>query len=290
MSSVNGLVRAVTSRLPLHGLPVVFDPFSPVFFRSPAPAHLQVGDISLQLDLSNRVMRTMYYGIFEKDLLGYMRSLLRPGDTFVDVGANIGYVSAFARQLVGPFGMVHSFEPVLEYATVLEAAVRASGVKNIKVVRQAASDREGTAPIMINGSDNIGWNTIVPGFMQERNSARTAEVPLTTLTCYFEKIGVSDVRLIKIDVEGAELLVLRGLIPWLAEGKRPCIVTELCPKACALLGSSAAEVFALMEGYGYRAFVFSRRGLRKVYAGQVRLDPVTPQMITKTTDIVWEVR
>jgi hypothetical protein len=157
-------------------------------------------------------------------------------------------------------------------------------------VRSAVGDREGTVPIEISGSENIGWNTIIPGLMQERAGVRTVEVPLTTLASYFAERGMADVGLIKIDVEGAELLVLRGLIPWLDKGQRPHIVTELCPQACALLGSSTAEIFALMEGYGYSPFIFSRRGLRRVYVGGGKLQPVKPQEITKTTDIVWEPR
>jgi hypothetical protein len=118
MIPVKELIRAVTSRLPLRGLPLLFDPFGPVLFRPPSPARLRLGDIDLDLDLSNRLMRTMYFGIFEKELLAYLRLVLRPGDTFVDVGANIGYVSAFARQLVGTSGMVYCFEPVPDFAAV----------------------------------------------------------------------------------------------------------------------------------------------------------------------------
>jgi len=110
---------------------------------------------------------------------------------------------------------------------------------------------------------------------------------VTTLASYFKEHVIDDVRLLKIDVEGAELMVLRGLIPWLDEGRRPRIVTEICPQACILLGSSTAEIFSLMEGYGYQGFVFSRRGFRKVIAGKGRLDPITPVGIHKTTDIVW---
>jgi len=231
-------------------------------------------------------MRNCYFGVYEKDLLFYLRSVLRPGDTVVDVGANIGYLSAFIRQLVGPAGAIYCFEPVPDYAALLEAAV--SKVANIHVFRQAVGDREGRVAIKISGRENTGWNTIVPGLMKERTGIRNVEVPLTTLARHLEEWDVPSVRLIKIDVEGAEFLVLKGLAPWLEKGKRPHIITELCPGACVLLGSSTAAIFTLMGGYGYRPFVFSRKGLRRVYAGGVKLQPVRPQEITKTTDVVWE--
>jgi FkbM family methyltransferase len=247
-----------------------------------------LGKIELEFDLFNRVMRTMYFGIFEKDLLAYMRALLRPGDTFIDVGANIGYLSVYARELVGPKGAVHSFEPVPAYGDTLATAVRSAGVANVRVVGQALGDREGTVPIKISGKENIGWNTIVPGLMKERAGIQTLEVPLTTLARYLDDHGITDVRLIKIDVEGAELLVLKGLAPWLAQGRRPHIVTELCPEACTLLGSSPGEIFALMEQFGYRAYSFCRQGLYRIYCRGVRLQPLSPQQVNRTMDIVWK--
>lgn len=282
------LVRSITLRLPIRGLPILFDCFSPVFFKSPSPARLRLGEIELEFDLSNKVMRAMYFGIFEKNLLTYMRAILRPGDTFIDVGANIGYLSVYARELVGTSGAVHCFEPVPEYADILATAVRLGGVTNVSVMGQALGDREGTVQIRISGKENIGWNTIVPGLMKERAGIQTMEVPLTTLARYLDDHGIRDVRLIKIDVEGAELLVLRGLVPWLAERHRPYIVTELCPEACTLLGASLGEIFALMEQYGYRAYSFCRQGLYRIYCGGVRLQPVLPHQVNRTMDIVWE--
>jgi len=117
----------------------------------------------------------MYFGIFEKDLLAYMHTVLRPGDTFVDVGANIGYVSAFARQRVGPSGRVYCFEPVPEYAEILKASLQSALVTNVIVVQQAAGDRQGSLPIKVSGRGNIGWNTIVPGLMEESADVRTVE-------------------------------------------------------------------------------------------------------------------
>ena len=286
--SMKRLFRSITSRLPVRGLPILFDRLSPFFFKSPSRARLLLGELELEFDLSNRVMRTMYFGIFEKDLLAYMRALLRPGDTFIDVGANIGYLSAYALELVGPKGAVHSFEPVTAYGDALAKAVRSAGVVNVRVVSQALGDREGTVPIKISGKENIGWNTIVPGLMKERAGIQTLEVPVTTLARYLDDQDITNVRLIKIDVEGAELLVLRGLVPWLAEGRQPYIVTELCPEACTLLGSSPGEIFALMAQYGYRAYSFCHQGLYRIYCGGLRLQPVLPHQVNKTMDIVWE--
>ncbi len=282
------LVRSITSRLPVRGLPVLFDCLSPVFFKSPSPAPLRLGEIELEFDLANRVMRTMYFGIFEKDLLAYLRALLRPGDTFIDVGANIGYLSAYARDLVGPTGAVHAFEPVPAYGEALALAVHAAGVNNVRVMSCALGDRRGTVSIKISGQENIGWNTIVPGLMKERCGIQTLDVPLTTLARYLDENDISDVRLIKIDVEGAELLVLRGLAPWLAQGHRPHLVTELCPQACVLLGSSTRELFSLMEDFGYRAFSFQRRGWHRLYCGEVKLQPLVPDQVTRTMDVVWK--
>jgi FkbM family methyltransferase len=282
------LVRSITSRLPVRGLPVLFDCLSPVLFKSPSPANLRLGGIDLEVDLANRVMRNIYFGIYEKPLLAYLRALLKPGDTFIDVGASIGYLSAYARDLVGPTGAVHAFEPVPAYSEALTLALRAAAVTNVRVLPWALGDRRGTVSIKISGQENIGWNTIVPGLMREGGGLQTLGVPLTTLAYYLDENGISEVRLIKIDVEGAELLVLRGLAPWLARGPRPHLVTEVCPQACRLLGSSTRELFAFMEDFGYQAFSFQRRGWHRLYCGKVNLQPLVPGQVTRTMDVVWK--
>ena len=275
-------IQFVTSRLPVRGLPILLSrlPYSPS-----SEGVLRVGEISLRLRLTNSVMRNIYFGVFEKHVMTLMRNMLAPGDTFVDVGANIGFLSAYARTIVGPEGKVHSFEPVPEFSAGFSDSVSASGVSNITVNSCAVGEGPGKADLNIAGESNIGWNTIVPGFMKD--AARSVSVPVVSLSDYFKEKSISKVGLVKIDVEGAEWLVLKGLEQAFMRGVRPSIVCETSPEGCRRLGVTLEDLFTYMKGFGYRPFKFSREGIYRLYTGKVKLQSVSPLDITSTDDVVW---
>src|SRR5580692_3629744 len=82
----------------------------------PLPAVRRINNILFEYDLGDyRGTAPMYFGSYAPLVINAMKRYLRPGDTFFDVGANIGYLSAIAAGLVGRNGQVHSFEPVPVY-------------------------------------------------------------------------------------------------------------------------------------------------------------------------------
>jgi len=103
------------------------------------------------------------------------------GDVFVDVGANIGYISAIALGLVGQSGVVHSFEPVPDYFMRLKNIPAANrGYRHI-VNQCALGERDGSAKIAVTNTSNIGWNTMVPKFMSAETTKEKIEVPVKRL-------------------------------------------------------------------------------------------------------------
>ncbi len=284
---LESLLRGTTTRLPFYGMPILADLLARRYYTTTVRRQLTIGDITLDVDLSNAVMRNAYFGIFEKHLLALMRRVLKPGGVFVDVGANIGYLSSHARRLVGGGGSVHAFEPVPEYARYLEAAAQLSNIRNIFINHCAVGNAPGQVTISISGERNIGWNTIVPGFMAKVDAQRSLDVPMVTLTKYFEDQNIRQVDLIKIDVEGSEMLVFDGLRGFLNSGASPIIVSEISPAAATLLELPLSTLVDEMASLGYRALKFSRRGLRRIYAGGVCLERADLSLLDRTTDIVW---
>jgi len=203
----------------------------------------------------DRRVRKMRAGTYEPDLVDLLHRFLREGDTFVDIGANIGYISARALGVVGTTGFVHAFEPVPRYFERLERLRRDNPRFRLVVNQMALGDATGSAEIAVTNLANIGWNTMVPDWMSEATVAERIVVPVTTLDAYTSAHGIERIRLVKIDVEGFEFPVLRGFHGFLeSTGEPPAIVVEIAPGAYPRLATSLVEFDEFMTGLGFAAF------------------------------------
>jgi len=215
---------------------------------------IAIGGVRFEVDLAlDPTMRKMYCGSYETDVIDVLRRILRPGDIFVDVGANVGYLSAVALELVGEHGQVHAFEPVPRYFRRLERLAAANPRYSLHVNPVALGSETGAASIAVTSLPNIGWNTMVPSFMSAEGTLETITVPVTTLSDYLDGHALVEVALVKIDTEGFELPVLRGFRRFLSAcERRPVIVAEVAPAAYEKLGTELAELVRLMHGLGYQ--------------------------------------
>jgi FkbM family methyltransferase len=165
--------------------------------------------IHLRCRLPDLIQMFVYlFGTWEPDLAAFLRRRLRPGDTFIDVGANIGCVSALASRLVGPRGTVIAIEPSPAVIAALQETVARNDLTNIRLVAAAVSDCDHELPLFSGPNHNIGLTTTVArGGFREQGRVRAA--PLGSLVTREE---LATARLIKIDVEGAEDSVLAGML------------------------------------------------------------------------------
>jgi FkbM family methyltransferase len=179
-------------------------------------------------DVAGRMLATS--GVWEPHVTAAVRSLLRPGDVFVDVGANIGYFTLLGARLVGTGGRVHALEPAALPYEELVANVERNGLANVVPERVAAgaTSGEGTLREVVEGG-NIGASSLRSD--PERGWGVVRAVPLTVpLRTLADVVPVADwprLRLVKIDVEGYETEVLTGLEPIMAAGNRPAVAVEL---------------------------------------------------------------
>lgn len=219
----------------------------------PLPAVKRINSILFEYDLDHyRGTAPMYFGSYAPLVINAMKRYLAPGGVFFDVGANIGYLSAIAAGLVGQGGAVHSFEPVPIYFEKLRRLADVNPEHSIIVNACAVGDAPGTCTIYI--TREPGQNTLVPSYKTAVEIVSTLEVPVLRLDSYIESHRIDRVSLIKIDAEGYELPVLRGLGRYFeASGHRPAIVCEIAPRAYPLMGFSVVELATLMAGYGYSA-------------------------------------
>jgi FkbM family methyltransferase len=169
--------------------------------------------------------RICFFGSWEPNLTRFMETTIKPGDTVVDLGANIGYFTLLMSKLVGPAGHVISIEAAPASAAILRENVAMNGGQNVAVKEIAVAEKPGEIKLFHSrwGNTNTGAATLVEG----RGSDRYDVVKTDTLLNILGD-DASRVSFIKIDIEGAELPVLHEIIanrPLL--GKRLTIVSEI---------------------------------------------------------------
>ena len=207
----------------------------------------------VDLDLSNYFERGMYFlGRFhDKAMQEVMVGLLRHGDRFVDVGANIGEVTLNAVHLVGPEGRVDAFEPHPSRVERLRGRLQHNDLKNVVVHPVAISDSPSKAKFWVQDATTMG--TLAPPPPDAPFSYSETEVSVERAD--EELLGSPlPVRMIKIDVDGYECQVMRGLAGIFERDAPVLVIAETIPKVLQTAESSLEEMYEIMQGYGYRAF------------------------------------
>jgi len=154
-----------------------------------------------------------WLGSFEHDKQRLMSSMLHPGDTMFDVGANVGYYTLLGSHRVGTTGHVVAFEPLPANVRFLQRHVRLNRVQNVSLQAVAVSDHDGRARFAPHASNAMG----------KLSDAGSVEVATVSLDSIAKAGRFPDPNLLKIDVEGAELGVLRGAAQ-LLDRARPAIL------------------------------------------------------------------
>jgi FkbM family methyltransferase len=182
----------------------------------------------LRLDVAEFYAHDHFFNAtpFEPGLAAFVGGWLRPGDTFVDAGANHGFFSLLAATLVGPQGHVYAFEPHPEARERLERHLIENGLASrVAVSPFALSDRTGTATM--HQSHHTALASLVPAHSPVRHQVAFGnpfEVGITTFDAWRAGQRPGHIRLMKIDVEGAEALVLQGMTEGLRAGLDAIVV------------------------------------------------------------------
>ena len=195
----------------------------------------------------------MYTGSYEVETYLALERILKAGDTFIDVGANIGYISAMGMSLVGEQGKVIAFEPITSYFERLQELKSMNPAYEFEPVKAAAGLEDGKATIIVNKSDNIGNNSLLEEAMPESSRGEELEIEVIDLGKYLKEHKLKP-RLIKIDTEGYELNVLRSLIAFIKDleiKERPFILCEVTPEVYPKIGESIASLEEIIDEIQY---------------------------------------
>jgi FkbM family methyltransferase len=209
--------------------------------------------IQMELDGRDFVTQTLLMTeMWEPEVTQWVTSSLKPGDVFVDVGAHVGYYTLLAGKLVGESGKVVAVEPNPATFARLERDIALNQFKNIVAQKVACTDQETTLKFFQAPIDNTGTSSINKTNAHEGNEISVPGVPLDKI---IQDLGIKRVDLVKIDVEGAEMMVLGGMTNIIAT-YHPKVSIELKDDLLKNMGSSleAAKALFLKNGYTLQSF------------------------------------
>lgn len=209
--------------------------------------------VRLFVDLSDHVIGlNIIRGTYERDEIEFVGRLLKPGDIALDVGAHMGFFTIQMAAMVGPGGRVHAFEPLDRNAALLERSICENRFEERVVFYRAAVGAK-------SGSANLTFaaETLNSGgayLMRDGTAPLTGNLVKTVKMVALDDLHLPHpVRLIKMDVEGAEPQVIKGAERLLKQDK-PVMLSELHPTQLERAsGMTPDEFLGLVRSAGYRA-------------------------------------
>lgn len=199
-----------------------------------------------------------FFGIWEPILSTYLAGVLRPGDTVIDIGANVGAHTLLAAHLVGPAGHVHAIEASPHIFAKLQENIRLNGMTNVRLYNVAVTDVAGSALVYLHSDYNLGATTIVPEELVTRETKPEVVVTALPLQEIVPLEVIKAAKVIKIDVEGAEWLVAKGMASILPElSEQVIIIVEVSPIGLQAFDVSPAVFLKLFTDAGFKAYQFA---------------------------------
>jgi FkbM family methyltransferase len=211
---------------------------------------------TISVDASDIVGRYIYYfGVWEPNLTAWLRRTLSIGDVFVDVGANVGYFSLMASRLVGTEGRAVAIEALPGTYQRLQSNIDANRATNVRAVCIAAWDAETTLEFFTRADGTAGTTTAYAEWAERWNLIPVERVRAQPLATVLSVDEIARVRVIKIDAEGAEWRVLKGLAQVLEQCRDDlAIVMELAPELLRKDHSSPEAIAAFLLPYGFHPY------------------------------------
>ena len=191
----------------------------------------------------------------------FISSFLKPGNVFIDIGANSGLYTLLASKAVGNEGMVYAFEPSPVPFIRLKENVSLYGHNNIECIESALSDHEGEMKLKISVDGHSAWDT----FAGETRTGQTdtTKVQVTTLDKFaLDKNLIGKITMMKIDVEGWETHVLTGGINLLTSPEAPVLQIEFTDKVSMPAGITCQKLYHQVVELGYQVCIFDYKNLK----------------------------
>lgn len=214
------------------------------------------GDIKIKLHLKDWIQQQIYFtDYFDYKGIKFLKHTLKEGDVFFDVGTNIGSYSLVASKIVGNSGKVYSFEPVTKTLKKLTETVERNNFNNIQIEKKIVSDKNESINIYASPDNNTGMSSIIKKF----DNVEPESVPSVILDEYIINQKIKTIALVKIDVEGAEFHVLKGMKNILTNIK-PILFIEIINDNLETTSITSQEIIDFILNFNYSIYATDKNG------------------------------
>ncbi len=243
------------------GVPWMFEHILEVLAKRYVPPPKE--EVEIQLDAGIRFtmppgfrpVRTYASGAYEEEVTRVFRKLVSRGMTMVDVGAFCGYYTVLASRLVGPEGHVHSFEPHPASFAYLVRNISINGCRNVIPTNVAVTAETGTGNLVLDDDADHHWLSTSAG-------DTGIVVRTVSLDDYFKLAGWPPIHMIKIDVEGSEISVLKGMLELNRRSRKLSVILEFDMKNLTRVGDTRESLVSTLRDLGFTRGYIIERGMR----------------------------
>ncbi|MDF5729528.1 MAG: FkbM family methyltransferase, partial [Rhizonema sp. PD38] len=190
----------------------------------------------------------IYCGVYDYNEMNFLLNYLRDGDSFIDIGANIGVYTLLAASKIHS-GSIYSFEVFPENYARLQENLRLNQFEQVKTYAIAVSDKSGTIALNPAGGDSLP-------FITDSVSGNTITVPTDTLDNLIQNQPLPNFTLAKMDIEGAELLALKGATS-LLKGQHPYVWILEINHTVRNFGHSQQDLVDFLQSYDYSFYNYN---------------------------------
>jgi FkbM family methyltransferase len=235
-------------------------------------------DLDIRIKLLTKddsVSQNIFLESYEKETISFLKRIVLPGDIIYDIGANIGYYTLIFSKLAGPTGWIHSFEPSKREFFLLAENIKLNFLNNVYINQFAVSDFPGIIEMSVFDDPAYGaYNTIgLPTHQRVENQIfRKEAVRSITLDEYYAAYSVQKPSILKIDVEGAEMNVLKGGKKLLSCDDSPILVIEICEDTLKGMEIIPDQVLELLRIYSYILFSIRSDGFLVPFDEKISLN------------------
>lgn len=196
-------------------------------------------------------------GEYEPEITDIFIKTIQKGDVVIDIGANIGYYTLIAARTVGGNGKVFAFEPDHTNYALLKRNIEINRYKNVIPIKKAVSNANTSAKFFLREDSTV--SSLLNDFDKYPSTGST-EVETIILDDFFKdkESIISKIKLIKMDIEGAEMLALLGMSQIIEKNEKLAIISEFNPDFIKKSGYEPEEFISKLKRYGFKIEVIGQ--------------------------------